>query len=70
VSLTLAGALAQRGDVRLIDGAMVNGAARAVRAAGQRLRPLQSGAMGHYALAMLLGLVAALGYLLLREVGG
>ncbi len=62
--LRLAQFMAQVGDVRLIDGAMVGGAARAARAAGERLRVLQSGLVGHYALAMLLGLVAALGYLL------
>ena len=66
VGLRLGRFMAQVSDVRLIDGAMVGGVARAARAVGARLRPLQSGLIGHYALAMLLGLVVALGYLLWR----
>ena len=57
---------ARLGDRRLIDGAMVHGAVAAVRSLAAGLRPLQSGLLSHYALAMLLGLLAALGWLLLR----
>ena len=57
---------AHTGDQRAIDGFLVNGAARLARRAATTLRLVQSGLLSHYALAMLLGLVAALGYLLLR----
>lgn len=62
----VADACARIGDRRTIDGLMVNGTARMARRAAAALRQVQSGVLGHYALAMLLGLVAALGYLLLR----
>ena len=62
----VADACARTGDQRMIDGFVVNGTARAARRAAAALRLLQSGVLGHYALAMLLGLIAALGYLLLR----
>ena len=62
----VADACARTGDQRMIDGFVVNGTARAARRAAAALRFLQSGVLGHYALAMLLGLIAALGYLLLR----
>ncbi len=64
IAQRLADGCAGLGDRRLIDGAMVNGAARLVRQAAARLRPIQSGLISHYALAMLLGLVVALGWLL------
>ena len=60
----VAGACARTGDQRVIDGALVNGTAQLTRRAAGALRVLQSGLLSHYALAMLLGLVAALGYLL------
>ena len=62
----VADACARIGDQRTIDGLMVNGTARMARRAAAALRLVQSGVLGHYALAMLLGLIAALGYLLLR----
>ncbi len=62
----VADACARIGDQRTIDGLMVNGTARMARRAAATLRQVQSGVLGHYALAMLLGLIAALGYLFLR----
>ncbi len=62
----VAAACAGIGDRRLIDGLGVNGTARATRRAAATMRRLQSGVLGHYALGMLLGLIAALGYLFLR----
>ena len=63
---TVAGVCARIGDARVIDGALVGGAARLVQRAAARLRVLQSGLLSHYALGMLLGLVLALAFLLLR----
>ena len=62
----VADACARTGDQRAIDGLLVNGTARLTRRAAAALRLVQSGLLSHYALAMLLGLIAALGYLLLR----
>ena len=62
----VADACSRVGDQRVIDGLLVNGAARLTRRAAATLRLAQSGLLSHYALAMLLGLVAALGYLLLK----
>lgn len=62
----VADACARIGDRRMIDGLMVNGTARLTHRAAATLRLAQSGVLGHYALAMLLGLIAALGYLFLR----
>ena len=47
-------------DAGLIDGLLVNGSARAVSAAAQRLRALQSGFLFQYAFAMIIGLIAIL----------
>ncbi len=63
----VAGFCARVGDRRAIDGFLVNGAARLTRRAAATLRLAQSGLLSHYALAMLLGLVAALGFLLLTR---
>ncbi|MGM0411927.1 MAG: NADH-quinone oxidoreductase subunit L [Pseudomonadota bacterium] len=45
------------GDVRLIDGLMVNGVARSVGWMAGRFRHVQSGFLYHYAFAMMLGLL-------------
>ncbi|MCF7979165.1 MAG: NADH-quinone oxidoreductase subunit L, partial [Chromatiaceae bacterium] len=47
-------------DQRLIDGAVVNGSAKAVGWIAARARHLQSGMLYHYAFAMILGLVVLL----------
>ena len=44
------------GDVRLIDGLMVNGTARAVAWVSAAVRHVQSGYIYHYAFAMIIGL--------------
>ena len=51
----------QFGDVRLIDGLIVNGLAKMVRWCSNVFRTLQSGYLYHYAFAMILGLLALLG---------
>ncbi len=48
------------GDRGLIDGAVVNGSARAVGWLAGRVRFLQTGYLYHYAIAMIIGLVALL----------
>ncbi|MBK1620600.1 NADH-quinone oxidoreductase subunit L [Lamprobacter modestohalophilus] len=50
----------KRSDQRLIDGAVVNGSAKAVGWIAARARHLQSGMLYHYAFAMILGLVVLL----------
>ena len=57
---------AQIGDRRLIDQTMVHGVVHLVRQAAARLRTVQTGYLSHYALAMLIGLVAAIAWLWLR----
>ena len=54
------------GDELLIDGALVNGSARAVRSLGALVRHVQTGYLYHYAFAMVIGLAVLLGYLLLH----
>jgi NADH-quinone oxidoreductase subunit L len=48
------------GDVKIIDGWMVNGAARVVNVFSQAVALFQSGLIYQYALAMILGLVVFL----------
>jgi NADH-quinone oxidoreductase subunit L len=57
--------LARVFDVRVIDGA-VNGLGRAVVAWAASLRRLQTGYVVNYALTMLAGAVAIVGFLLAR----
>ena len=52
------------GDVRLIDGMLVNGSANAVGWFSGVLRQLQSGYLYHYAFAMILGLLGLLSWVL------
>ena len=47
----------QIGDVRLIDGLIVNGSALSVRWFSGVIRQIQSGYLYHYAFAMILGLL-------------
>jgi NADH-quinone oxidoreductase subunit L len=56
------------GDVGLIDGALVNGSARAVGAVAQLTRLLQSGYLYFYALVMLLGLFGLMTWQLWPQV--
>jgi NADH-quinone oxidoreductase subunit L len=62
----LGGVLSEAGDRRLIDGWVVNGAARVVGQWSGLMRHLQSGYLYHYAFAMILGVLAALTWILLR----
>ncbi len=55
------------GDEVLIDGAVVNGSARTVGWIAAVARHLQSGYLYHYAFAMIIGLAAMLGWLLLAD---
>jgi NADH-quinone oxidoreductase subunit L len=65
-SVGLGSALWRVGDVALIDGAMVNGSARAVGWLSGVTRRLQSGYLYHYAFAMIIGLSALLAWYVLR----
>jgi len=64
-------ALGQRlwrtGDETLIDGAMVNGSARIVGWLSGAVSRVQTGYLYHYAFAMIIGLAAMLGWLLLES---
>jgi NADH-quinone oxidoreductase subunit L len=59
-------ALAGAGDLRVIDGWIVNGAARVVGQCAGVVRHLQSGYLYHYAFAMILGVLVALTWILVR----
>jgi NADH-quinone oxidoreductase subunit L len=50
----------QIGDVRIIDGLLVNGTAQAVRWFSARIRVLQSGHLYDYAFTMIIGLLVLL----------
>jgi NADH-quinone oxidoreductase subunit L len=56
----------QFGDVKIIDGVLVNGTARAVDWFSAVLRQVQSGYLYHYAFAMILGLAVFLTWLMVR----
>jgi NADH-quinone oxidoreductase subunit L len=49
------------GDAAVVDGALVNGSAGAVRRIAAGVRRLQSGYLYHYAFAMIVGLILLLG---------
>jgi NADH-quinone oxidoreductase subunit L len=49
------------GDVKLIDGLMVNGSAAVVGWVAGRIRHVQTGYLYHYAFAMIIGVVVLLG---------
>ena len=53
-------------DVFVVDDGMVNGTARFFKQAAQRLRRLQVGDVQSYAFAMALGILAIIGFLLLK----
>ncbi len=55
----------QVGDVKLIDGLMVNGTARSVGWLSGVVRQVQSGYLYHYAFVMILGLLALLSWVVL-----
>ena len=59
-SLKLADKLWSIGDVKVIDGAMVNGSANKIGVLSSIVRTVQSGYLYHYAFAMIIGLLAML----------
>jgi NADH-quinone oxidoreductase subunit L len=63
-SLKLGRAFWRGGDAAVIDGVLVDGSASLVDRVAAVVRHLQSGFLYHYALAMLLGLIAMLGALI------
>lgn len=63
-SRTIGSMLWKRGDETAIDGALVNGTARAVGAIAGVVRHIQSGYLYHYAFAMIIGLAAFLAWLI------
>ncbi|HEX7026746.1 MAG TPA: NADH-quinone oxidoreductase subunit L [Gammaproteobacteria bacterium] len=62
----LANRLWRTGDVLLIDGLIVNGAARMVGMCSRALRLVQTGYLYHYAFAMIVGLLVLLGWTVWR----
>jgi NADH-quinone oxidoreductase subunit L len=62
----LGGGLSRFGDQMVIDGALVNGSARAIALVSMVVRNLQSGYLYHYAFAMIIGLAALIGWLVVE----
>jgi len=60
--LGVGGLLWRYGDVKIIDGGLVNGSAHAIGKLSGVLRQVQSGYLYHYAFAMIFGLCVALGW--------
>ena len=52
--------LSQFGDIKMIDGVLVNGSARSVRILSNMIRHIQSGYLYHYAFAIIIGLLLLL----------
>ncbi|MBI3776684.1 MAG: NADH-quinone oxidoreductase subunit L, partial [Gammaproteobacteria bacterium] len=59
------GLLWRFGDIKIIDGGMVNGTAYAIGKLSGVIRQMQSGYLYHYAFAMIFGLCVALGWVVL-----
>ena len=55
------------GDRAVIDGVLVNGSARGVAVLAAIVRRVQSGYLYHYAFAMVIGLAALIGWLVIRS---
>ena len=53
------------GDMKLIDGFVVNGSAKAVGVFSSIIRHIQTGYLYHYAFAMIIGLIALMGLFVL-----
>ena len=64
-SLRIADKLWSVGDVKLIDGIMVNGTANKIGMLSQLIRKVQSGFLYDYAFAMIIGLLAMLSIFIL-----
>ncbi|MGQ7844010.1 NADH-quinone oxidoreductase subunit L [Granulosicoccus sp. 3-233] len=63
-SVNLGRQLWEKGDIKVIDGAVVNGTANSVGLLAGIARHVQSGMLFHYAFAMILGLLAMLTWFL------
>jgi NADH-quinone oxidoreductase subunit L len=63
-SVSLGKQLWEKGDMKVIDGAFVNGTANSVGFIANIARHLQTGMLFHYAFAMILGLLAMLSWFL------
>ena len=59
----------KRADQGLIDGFVVNGSARMIAWFSGNVRQVQSGYLYHYAFAMILGLIALIGWILYTHLG-
>ncbi len=59
----------KRADQGLIDGLVVNGSTRVVAWFSANVRQVQSGYLYHYAFAMILGLIALIGWILYTHLG-
>jgi NADH-quinone oxidoreductase subunit L len=64
-SVGLGKALWKFGDVKLIDGLIVNGSAKAVGYVSSVVRHIQTGYLYHYAFAMIIGLIVLMGLFVL-----
>ncbi len=64
----LGGGLWHGGDQSVIDGFFVNGSARAVGWFSSILRQLQTGILSHYAMAMLVGVLALMTWFVVRQL--
>ena len=64
------GLLWRLGDVRVIDGWIVNGSARAVGRIASIIRHVQTGLLYHYAFAMIIGLLALMTWILYGQPRG
>ena len=65
-SRLLGGKLFKYGDQTVIDGWLINGTANMVGRIAGRVRKVQTGYLYHYAFAMIIGLCAVLGWLVLK----
>jgi NADH-quinone oxidoreductase subunit L len=59
----------KRGDQGLIDGLIVNGSTRVIAWFSANVRQVQSGYLYHYAFAMIIGLIALIGWILYTHLG-
>jgi len=64
-TLGIGGLLWRYGDVKIIDGGLVNGTAHAIGKLSGVIRQVQSGYLYHYAFAMIFGLCVILGWVVL-----
>jgi NADH-quinone oxidoreductase subunit L len=59
----------KRADQGLIDGLIVNGSTRVIAWFSANVRQVQSGYLYHYAFAMIIGLIALIGWILYTHLG-